>query len=108
MKKLSVTGEQMNASAVVLLAIVMFFYGESMRQLPENVNTLLRVQALLVYRVEQLETTVNNQRSVSWQNQQGEPQADVSKKAVRLPSEPEKRALAKQHVSAVNSAGTDG
>lgn len=60
-KAQNVDGNKLNGSAVALLALVLFFYGNHMRALPETVADMARVQALLVYRIEQLERVVATQ-----------------------------------------------
>ncbi|MAN52163.1 MULTISPECIES: hypothetical protein [unclassified Marinimicrobium] len=53
-----VDGGKLNAAAVALLTLVLFVFGNQMRALPETVADMARTQALLVYRIEQLERAV--------------------------------------------------
>ncbi|WP_341937208.1 hypothetical protein [Marinimicrobium sp. C2-29] len=58
----NVDSGKFNGSAVALLALVLFFFGNQMRSIPETVADMARTQALLVYRIEQLEQAVANQQ----------------------------------------------
>lgn len=52
-----------NGGAVALLTIVLFFYGKQISALPDTVADMARTQALLVYRIEQLERAIDNDRA---------------------------------------------
>jgi hypothetical protein len=88
------------SASVVGFVVVLFFYGEPMRRIPQDLAELTRVQSLLVYRVEQLEKQLNSKEVISWQ---GEQQRDGLRKAAWPLSVPVEKAGVKTPANGSNS-----